>query len=56
MIGERSNADKFLAGTPLVKCLFNNIQKEMGGNTKMVLRETGYEDWEWREQVQEHVQ
>jgi hypothetical protein len=32
------------------------IQKEMGGNIEMVLRETGYEDWKWMELVQEHVQ
>jgi hypothetical protein len=43
---------KFMAGKPLVKCPLNNIQKEMGGNINMVLRETGYEDWEWMEYVQ----
>lgn len=44
VIGERSNVDKISGGETSCKMSAYNIQKEMGGNIKTVLRETGYED------------
>jgi hypothetical protein len=52
VIGERSSADRISGRETSCKISAYNIQKEMGGNIKMVQRETGYEDWEWREHVQ----